>query len=125
MTGPRAGRRIARPPLGPSEAAFQAAVVDLAQLRGWRVMHIHDSRRGLGKGYPDLTLLHRATGTLLFAELKSANGRLSPEQEEWLADFRKGGHTVHVWRPAHFATGLIQDVLRGPVTSAGQARIPT
>ena len=124
MSAPPAagGRRgVPRRRLGPSEAAFQAAVVDLAQLRGWRVMHIHDSRRGLGAGYPDLTLLHRATGALLFAELKAANGRLSREQQEWLDDLHKGGHTVHVWRPAHFATGLIQDVLRSPRRPVGAA----
>ena len=77
-------------------------------------MHIHDSRRGLGAGYPDLTLLHRATGALLFAELKAANGRVSPQQQEWSDDFTKVGHAVHVWRSAHFATGVIQAALRPP-----------
>jgi hypothetical protein len=95
----------------PSEAEFQKAVVDLAQLRGWLVMHIADSRRGLGPGYPDLTLLHPRTGQLLFVELKSANGRVSPDQQRWLDALRRGGHRAEVWRPAHFATGQIQAAL--------------
>lgn len=95
-----------------TEAQFQAAVVDLAQYRGWRVMHIHDSRRGIGAGYPDLTLLHKSTGRLLFAELKSARGHLSPDQKQWIADLRRGGHLVHVWRPADFVARAIQDALR-------------
>ena len=94
-----------------SEADFQRAVIDLAQLRGWRVMHIHDSRRGLGAGYPDLTLLHRVTGRLLFIELKAANGRLSPDQQEWLTNLQVGGHTALVWRPLDFASGAIQKTL--------------
>lgn len=95
-----------------TEAQFQRAVVDLAQRCGWRVMHIHDSRRGLGAGYPDLTLVHRATGALLFAELKSHKGTVSAEQQGWIDDLLTGGHTVHVWRPAHFTTGQIQNALR-------------
>lgn len=97
-----------------SEAQFQAAVVDLALLRGWRVMHIHDSRRGLGAGYPDLTLLHRLTGRLLFVELKSSRGRVSAEQQDWIDNLALGGHAVQVWRPAHFTTGVIQSALRVP-----------
>lgn len=97
--------------LAPSETQFQVAVVELAILSGWRVMHIHDSRRGLGAGYPDLTLLHRRTGRLLFAELKTATGRVSPEQQGWINDLRRGGHEVHVWRPADLAD-VIPRVLR-------------
>lgn len=94
-----------------SEASFQQAVVDLAHLRGWLVMHIADSRRGLGAGYPDLTLLHSRTGQLLFVELKKADGRVSVDQQRWLDALRRGGHRAEVWRPAHFATGQIQAAL--------------
>ena len=95
----------------PTEAQFQQAVVDLAQLRGWLVFHVHDSRRGLGAGYPDLTLLHERTGELIFAELKKADGRVSARQQRWIDALRRGGHQVHVWRPAHFTTGQIARAL--------------
>lgn len=95
----------------PSEAQFQRAVVDLAHLRGWLVMHIADSRRSLGAGWPDLFLVHQRTGQVVVAELKSPNGRVSPAQQEWIRAFAAAGTTVHVWRPAHFATGHIQQAL--------------
>ena len=81
-----------------TEASFQSAVIDYAELRGWRVYHVPDSRKvqRTGKGFPDLVMAR--WGILVFAELKTDTGRLSPAQLEWRdameidADFR-------VWRP--------------------------
>lgn len=84
-----------------SEKEFSQAVVDLARWLGWACFRVHDSRRSPA-GYPDLTL---ARDRLIFAELKSEHGRLTPEQREWLARLgavaeRSGGLVqVEVWRP--------------------------
>ena len=94
-----------------TETAFQAAVVELAHLRGWLVFHVHDSRRGLGAGYPDLTMVHTRTGQLLFAELKSDVGRISQGQYRWMEALNRGGHHVHVWRPADLRDGTIPRLL--------------
>lgn len=102
----------------PSESQFQQAVVQLAQLRGWLVMHIADSRRGLGAGFPDLVLVLERTGRLLFAELKSATGRVSAEQRRWLAALQRGGHDAFVWRPADLPT-----VIRQALTPPDLARL--
>lgn len=99
-----------------TEAQFQQAVVDLARLRGWLTFHVHDSRRGLGAGFPDLVLLHQATGELMFVELKTSSGRVSMAQQTWLDALQRGGHAARVWRPAHFTTGQIQSALRPPTT---------
>lgn len=99
------------PDLQPSEAAFQAAVVELATYRGWMAMHIHDSRRGLGAGYPDLTLVHERTGELLFAELKTHKGRVSQAQQRWIDALAAGGHVVKVWRPADLRNGNVARAL--------------
>ena len=96
----------------PSEAQFQAAVVELAHLRGWLVMHIHDSRRGLGAGFPDLCLVHERTGELLFAELKTDSGRVSVKQQRWIDALALGGHIAAVWRPTHLRNGQINRALR-------------
>lgn len=95
----------------PSEAQFQQAVVDLALLRGWLVMHIHDSRRSTGNGWPDLFLLHPKTGQIVVAELKTSSGRVSHAQQDWIDAFAVAGITAHVWRPVHFTTGQIQRAL--------------
>ena len=41
-----------------SEAEFQAQVVELARLRGWRTHHHYDSRRST-PGWPDLVMVRR------------------------------------------------------------------
>lgn len=81
-----------------TEKDWQTRVLDLARWRGWRVFHPYDSRRSAA-GFPDLVLVRG--GRLLFIELKSATGRVSPSQRRWLADLSAcPGVGVYVWRPA-------------------------
>lgn len=94
----------------PTEAQFQQAVLDLADLRGWLYFHDYDSRRNPA-GFLDLVLLHERTGELLFAELKTATGRVSVKQQRWIDALIAGGHAVHVWRPAHLRSGQIARAL--------------
>lgn len=79
-----------------SEAGFQAAVVELAELTGWRTFHPHDSRRS-NPGWPDLVLA-RPPVTIV-AELKTEQGRVSVEQTEWLDALNACGIRAVVWRP--------------------------
>ncbi len=74
-----------------NEREFQDAVVDIAHLYGWRVFHARaaGTNKGYrtpvaydGKGYVDLTLVH-PSAYIVFAEIKSAVGRLSDEQLAW------------------------------------------
>ncbi len=111
-----------------SEKAFQRAVVEYARLAGWKVYHIHDSRRS-ESGFPDLVLARR--GRVIFAELKTEKGRVKPEQREWLtqlngeealgldatrvlAAYATGGSVTRVlvflWRPSSWPE--IEAVLR-------------
>lgn len=76
-----------------SEKAFQAQVTGLAQLLGWYWLHVSHSPQvkggvvtryttpttgPLGKGWFDLVLTREKR--LIFAELKSETGKVSPEQ---------------------------------------------
>lgn len=80
-----------------SEKDFQAQVLDFARLSGWRCYHTHDSRRSAA-GFPDLVLVRPPV--VLFAELKSEDGRVRPEQHGWLAALEKcPGVVVRLWRP--------------------------
>lgn len=84
------------------ESELQAAIIEMAHYSGWLVYHTHDSRRS-NPGFPDLVMVHPKHKITVFAELKSATGRLSPEQQLW-ADAL---HTVcnlqtlryFLWRP--------------------------
>lgn len=107
--------RVARAPRM-SEAQFQQRILDLATLTGWKVYHHPDSRRATTAGLPDLILLHLATGRIVFAELKKADGRVRPEQAEFLAAAAKDPRNeVALWRPADWDE--IVAVLRGkPIT---------
>ena len=93
-----------------SEAELQAAVIELARWSGWAYMHITDSRRSAAVGFPDLVLVHRRTGCLVFAELKAEKGKLTDEQHAWLTSLGKQ-HQAVVWRPADWESGEIQRVL--------------
>ena len=80
------------------EAEFQAAVITAAQERGWLAYHTHDSRRSPA-GFPDLCLVHPKRG-IIFAELKTAKGKVKGSQKKWLNAIEDAGGAAHLWRPA-------------------------
>lgn len=85
-----------------SEAGFSSQITDLAALRGWTWCHYRPARTANGwvtplsghPGAPDLILAR--DGVVLLAEVKTARGRLSGAQEDWLAALGAHGR---VWRP--------------------------
>lgn len=93
-----------------TETLFQTQIIDLAHLNGWRVAHFRTARVGKqwmtpiagdGKGWPDLFLVHPATGDVLAVELKKEYGSaVTSEQFEWLTWLRGAGIDVRVWRPS-------------------------
>jgi hypothetical protein len=85
-----------------SEAAFQTRIIDLANLLGWHCVHYRPAWQG-GKwrqplsghiGAPDLILARG--GRVILAELKTDRGRLTAEQQAWLAALGAHGR---LWRP--------------------------
>jgi hypothetical protein len=90
------------------EAQWQQRVLDLAKLCGWRVAHFRPGRTSTGwrtaveadgAGFPDLTMVRE--GRLLFVELKSERGRVTPEQRVWLAALSAvPGVETYLWRPS-------------------------
>lgn len=91
---------------GPEEQ-FLKMVIQCARLFGWRTAHFRPCRtaqgwrtavQGDGKGWPDLVCIRG--GQVIIAELKSETGTLSPEQEAWLAAWRRTGTPTFEWRPS-------------------------
>lgn len=81
-----------------SERAFLRAVVELAQSAGWRCFHpwlsVHSP-----SGWPDLVAA-KAGEPLILAELKTAVGKVTAEQQRWLELLGQvQGVEVHLWRP--------------------------
>lgn len=91
-----------------TEKQFESQVKDLAKICGWKYYHTWRSFHSPA-GFPDCCIVR---GTrLLFAELKSEKGKVSPAQQEWLDILKATGKCeVYLWRPSQFDE--IVEVLR-------------
>lgn len=89
-----------------SEETWQAQVVQLLALTGWKHLHV---RRSIGKGrrwvtttnlagWPDLLCWKH--GQMIAVELKSETGTTTSEQREVLGSLKDAGLEVYVWRPS-------------------------
>lgn len=97
-----------------TEKQLSDGIYELATLLGWRSYHTFDSRRSTA-GFPDWVFVRN--GHAIFAELKTATGKVSPAQQEWLDDLLAvsvAAHRVQVfeWRPANWVNGDIEQVLK-------------
>lgn len=80
-----------------TEAQWLKQVRQLAELLGWTFYHPWLSRFS-PRGFPDIVLCRPPR--LLFAELKTDTGRLTPDQERWIELLRACRQEVYVWRPS-------------------------
>jgi hypothetical protein len=79
-----------------TEAELLSTVRDACRWSGVMCYHVFDSRRS-EPGYPDLTLV--GLSGVVFRELKSSTGRLTPAQRTWLDRLNAAGADAAVWRP--------------------------
>lgn len=104
-----------------TETEWQAMVIDLAKLLGWRHLHV---RRSIGKsrswvtatnvdGWPDLLLwnVRRPERGLVALELKSESGKPTAEQVQVLAELEAAGVRTMIARPSQLAE--VQQLLGG------------
>jgi len=87
-----------------TEREFQNAVVKLARVYGFRVMHTRPAMMRSGRwstplqgdpGWPDLVLCGR--GRVLFRELKVGRNKLEPDQEAWRDTLVAAGCDWKLW----------------------------
>lgn len=88
------------------ETDLQTAIVELAELLGWRWIHHRPARTEQGwrtavsgshaRGWPDLVLCRER---LVVAELKGTRGQLSVEQSGWISALEAAGVEAYVWWP--------------------------
>jgi len=91
-----------------SEDAFLRQVLGLAKWFKWTTAHFRPGMtkrgryitavQGNGAGFPDLVLVR--SPRVIFAELKSAKGKLSADQDGWLLALAGTPIESYVWRPA-------------------------
>jgi hypothetical protein len=111
LTGPHAAAARTM-----SERDLQARVRAMCGQLGVLVEHVEDSRRGRTwlPGIPDLTIIGR---TVIYRELKTETGIVSPEQRTVGEALARAGADWGVWRPRHLLDGTIARTLaalRGP-----------
>ena len=116
-------RELIKPKI--TEAAFTAQIIELAQTFGWKTFHARPGMtsrigkdgkavwvtpvQGDGAGFPDLVMVRLSR--LIFAELKSETGKVSPAQAEWFALLQATGKAeVYTWKPSDWET--IVEILR-------------
>ncbi len=93
-----------------SEDELLASVTSLAAWLRLSAYHTFDSRRS-APGFPDMVIA--GPGGVIFAELKSAHGKLTKEQAEWRYVLELAGQAYKLWHPKDWATGVIADTLKG------------
>lgn len=102
-----------------TEADLQRLVAELCGRLGLAHYHTYDSRRS-EPGFPDSVIVGN---TILFRELKTATGKLSPEQRRWGSRIERAGGNWAVWRPADWHSGVITNqLLTVRATSSSAAR---
>ncbi len=106
-----------------TESEFKNQVIELARHYGWLIHHDLPAIRSNGSwatntqghaGFPDLVLARR--GSIIFAELKSMTGKVTPGQQAWLKQLEPLNELndyidliVQVWRPDDME--MITDIL--------------
>lgn len=101
-----------------SEKNFESLVKQAAKLNGWLYYHTYRSKHS-EPGFPDCVMVRPPR--LIFAELKSEKGRLTPDQVDWLETIRQltgleslaGDRPfveVYLWRPSDWEE--IEEVLK-------------
>ena len=93
----------------PTEAQFQKAVIELAELHGWRVFHAvggeHQKRQNAtATGWPDLAMVHEKRGLFFVVELKTNEGRPTTEQMAWMDALEAAQVDVELWRPNQWSS---------------------
>lgn len=104
-----------------SEATLQARVLYRARKYGWRVAHAGRGSVGaegqmvtpMAKGWPDLMLFKVDSAHPVMAwELKREQGKMSPEQHEWLELMNLCGIPSMVIRPSDLREKRVELLLK-------------
>jgi hypothetical protein len=111
--------------LGPriAEDDLHDAIRQMAETLGWELAHFRKARTGkgwrtpvagsLGKGWPDMVLVHVPLMRIIYAELKGDGGKVSPDQARVLNALKEAGaREVYVWTADDWRAGTVEATLR-------------
>ncbi len=109
---------------GISEKVFERQVKDLAKVFGWRYYHTWRSIHSPA-GFPDVVMVRAPR--LIFAELKTEIGKLTPDQEAWLEDLRECVKHITLEPVVYKGTvrGMTGEISHPVAYGSGASMIPT
>jgi Holliday junction resolvase len=84
-----------------TEKAFQQTVLKTLKVAGYHTYHTWNSMHST-KGFPDIIAINPKRKLIRAIEIKTDTGKLTEEQNEWLALFRLVGVQAEVLRPSKF-----------------------
>jgi hypothetical protein len=84
-----------------TEAEWSRQFKGLFEMLGFRGYHTWMSKFS-EKGFPDWTLCSAIQKRIIFVELKSEIGKVSPAQDFWLDLLKSCDCEAYVWRPSDF-----------------------
>lgn len=105
-----------------TEKEWSAQVADLCRMLGYRRYHTFRSDRSPA-GFPDETLVR---DRIVFLELKTEKGKLSPAQRDWLTALIRADGEAYVVRPSQLqllAAALASRGATGPLRDATAAEL--
>ena len=90
-----------------SERIFMDQVRTIALMNGWLIDHTPTMQYSPGKyatgglkGKADLLLIHPQGRGIIWAELKTERGKMTPEQMAFAQAVHNNGGEFHLWRPS-------------------------
>ena len=91
------------------ESELLHAVIALCEKHNVLVFHSTDSRRDVGRGFPDLVLVGQHG--VLFVELKADTGTRRPNQTTWGYRLLAADAHYGVMKPRDLESGYIRNIL--------------
>jgi len=81
-----------------THAELLEIVRDAAKVGGWKLAFTWKSLHSPA-GFPDCVLVHPGRRRIVYAELKTMKGKVTPSQQDWMDTLRQAGAEVYLWRP--------------------------
>ena len=111
-----------------TEDELLTLLLGAADVYGWMVFHVRDSKRGVVqgprcKGFPDLVMGGGSPRRIMFREVKSQTGRLTQEQANWGAMLMAAGADWGVWRPSDWPA-IRRELAGEPASTEGEDELP-
>lgn len=101
-----------------TEKDLERAIAEMARFLGFMVFHARpaQSNKGWrtpvaydGKGFPDLLLV--GNERVIFLEIKTDVGRVSPDQSRWSEQIIQSGGEYFLLRPNDWTSGRVDSIL--------------